>query len=391
MGRLGVLMVVAICLLLAVAPVGAAQLASGADAAQVSADENESFDRSQVSITVYENGSAHWTFQYERTLENESQVQQFEQFAERFRTEETPLYTNFQNDSRELVSQGRNVSDRPMRAGEFSRNAEVTTNLDTKVGVVSLSFVWHGFARTNSSEGHVVVGDVFKGGLYLSKNQSLVVQPGPNLAFESVTPNGTQSNESSLAKSESVTWEGEYQFTDQRPKIVFQNASNVTTTETSGLDGLGGTGDDGDSGNGPVPMEFVVAGVIALLVLGGAMLLHRSGDDVESDGDSAVIRNGSSPSGGEPGAPTAEVGSDVAQAPAFDAVSAGSDSARVIALLRTNSGQMRQSHIVDETGWSKSKVSMLLSEMEADGHIRKQRIGRENIITLTNGDSAEES
>ena len=44
---------------------------------------------------------------------------------------------------------------------------------------------------------------------------------------------------------------------------------------------------------------------------------------------------------------------------------------------------MKQAKIVDETGWSKSKVSMLLSEMEDDGDISKLRMGRENIISLS--------
>lgn len=57
------------------------------------------------------------------------------------------------------------------------------------------------------------------------------------------------------------------------------------------------------------------------------------------------------------------------------------DEERVHRLLESNEGRMRQTHIVEETEWSKSKVSMLLSEMEAEGSITKLRIGRENIIS----------
>ncbi len=42
---------------------------------------------------------------------------------------------------------------------------------------------------------------------------------------------------------------------------------------------------------------------------------------------------------------------------------------------------MKQVDIVDGTDWSKSKVSMLLSDMEDDGESRA-RVGRENIISL---------
>jgi len=43
---------------------------------------------------------------------------------------------------------------------------------------------------------------------------------------------------------------------------------------------------------------------------------------------------------------------------------------------------MKQVDIVETTDWSKSKVSMLLSDMEEDGDISKLRVGRENIISL---------
>lgn len=58
------------------------------------------------------------------------------------------------------------------------------------------------------------------------------------------------------------------------------------------------------------------------------------------------------------------------------------DEDRVETLLRSNDGRMRQSAIVDSTGWSKSKVSVLLSEMEEADRVRKLRVGRENLVSL---------
>ncbi|MFC7028007.1 helix-turn-helix transcriptional regulator [Halomicroarcula sp. GCM10025710] len=52
-------------------------------------------------------------------------------------------------------------------------------------------------------------------------------------------------------------------------------------------------------------------------------------------------------------------------------------------LLEDNGGRMKQVDIVDTTDWSKSKVSMLLSDMEDEGDISKLRVGRENIISLS--------
>ncbi|MBP1922838.1 putative membrane protein [Halorubrum alkaliphilum] len=43
---------------------------------------------------------------------------------------------------------------------------------------------------------------------------------------------------------------------------------------------------------------------------------------------------------------------------------------------------MRQSAIVEELDWSKSKTSRVLSRMADEGDVEKLRIGRENVIDL---------
>jgi len=58
------------------------------------------------------------------------------------------------------------------------------------------------------------------------------------------------------------------------------------------------------------------------------------------------------------------------------------DEDRVRHLLSKGDGYLRQQELVCETGWSKSKVSRLLSRMEDDGEVTKIHIGRENIIAL---------
>ena len=59
-----------------------------------------------------------------------------------------------------------------------------------------------------------------------------------------------------------------------------------------------------------------------------------------------------------------------------------SDEDRIVRLLRDHGGRMKQTRIVEQTDWSKSKVSMLLSDMEEQGLISKLPVGRENLITL---------
>lgn len=60
-----------------------------------------------------------------------------------------------------------------------------------------------------------------------------------------------------------------------------------------------------------------------------------------------------------------------------------SDEGEVVRLLVANDGRLRQHRIADETDWSKSKVSRLCSQLDADGIIEKVSVGRENVITLS--------
>ncbi|WP_266081722.1 helix-turn-helix transcriptional regulator [Haladaptatus caseinilyticus] len=58
------------------------------------------------------------------------------------------------------------------------------------------------------------------------------------------------------------------------------------------------------------------------------------------------------------------------------------DADRVLSLLRENGGRLPQGQFIEETGWSKSKVSRLLSKMEDQKKISKINIGRKNIVII---------
>ena len=54
----------------------------------------------------------------------------------------------------------------------------------------------------------------------------------------------------------------------------------------------------------------------------------------------------------------------------------------VRAVLAANGGRMRQSEVVDETGWSKATVSRVLSRMADDDEVTKINVGRGNVVAL---------
>ena len=332
-------------------------------------------DRTSFRITLYENGSAEWRFRYEKGLDG-SEREDFEAFAERFNGNETDLYTNFRKRARWLTDNGSTATGREMSAENFDREAR-TEGLDPQsrtLGVVEMSFRWEGFAQVRD-DGRVEAGDVFQGGLYIGPDQELVFSAGPNLAFAEALPeDGRVVSAGALAESDAVTWSGERSFNDGRPRVVLTDEAAAGPTATA-ADAATAT----ETPAGATPGWLFPVGVLLVVVLvgGGAAVAYR-GSAFSSD-DGGVAAGSTNDDGGGAGAAGAEV------EPAVGVTEAEllSDEERVVNLLEDNGGRMKQVNIVEETDWSKSKVSMLLSDMEDDEEISKLRVGRENIVSLT--------
>jgi uncharacterized membrane protein len=58
------------------------------------------------------------------------------------------------------------------------------------------------------------------------------------------------------------------------------------------------------------------------------------------------------------------------------------DEKEVIHMLRENGGDMLQKDIVDETDYSKAKISGVVSKLEEEGIVSKEKEGRSNKVTL---------
>ena len=333
-------------------------------------------DRTAFIITVYGNGSAEWRFRYERAL-NGSERDDFEAFAEEFNDDETELFTNFRTRARWLTDNGSQATGREMRATGFARDARVEglAPQTQALGVVELSFRWEGFARP-TDDGNVEAGDVFEGGLYVGPDQELAFTAGPNLAFVRAQPTeGRVLSGDSLAESDTVTWTGERSFTDQRPRVVLADAESVDDAEATPAD---------DDGRGLLLPMGVLLVVVALG--GGAAVAYRSGALPPGGGAAAGAETdadaGDGGTGAGAGAGAAADATEASPAVGVSEAELLSDEERVIDLLEDRGGRMKQVDIVEVTDWSKSKVSMLLSDMEEDEQISRLRVGRENIVSL---------
>ncbi|WP_435096378.1 helix-turn-helix transcriptional regulator [Halarchaeum sp. P4] len=384
---------VVLAAILLVASVGAAPLAATAGAPSdaeravgtpAAATDSPSFSSTHFRITVLPNGSATWTFQYRTHLANQTERERFREYARTFERNETQFVRQFRSNARSLVADAENATGREMTATNFERSAS-TRGLSDDLGVVELSFTWTNFARSQGAR--LVVGDLFEGGLYLGPNQRLVVTADPALSFASVSPTPNATSDPSLTASDSVTWLGPREFTDEHPRVVLVE----NTTGTSGVGSETGqttaTTDGTDtSGSSVGPL---LGGVLALLAaVGLAVYWQRDrlapyvADVTPSEATEttdAATAEGEPVDSGDDRAPDAAT--PVGE-PAVTDEEMLADDERVKRLLRDHGGRMRQVSIVEETDWSKSKVSMLLSDMEEDDEISRIRVGRENVVSL---------
>jgi hypothetical protein len=360
---------------------GAEATIDPADSNRFVSQETQNFDNTTFEITIHENGSATWTFRHERWFANEDNEtaarENFKTFAEEFEANETGLYDRFINQSRLLAQTGSRETGREMEATNFRRSARIE-EWPTERGVVEMTFTWNGFAAVNDET--VVVGDVFRD-IYLSSDQAIVFEAGGDLAFRSVEPDAEYAG-TALEETGSVQWNGQREFVDGRPRAVL--------TRPDGAAARGGAGLIATMTGADI-VWYLVGGLVVAGALIGAVIWYRR------HGPGADAATGTA-SGGT-GEPTTTVADEDGSAPGSNGeATAGSndgagaaplsdeelmtDEDRVVKLIRENGGRMKQVNIVDETGWSKSKVSMLLSDMEAEGTISKLRVGRENIISL---------
>jgi hypothetical protein len=219
---------------------------------------------------------------------------------------------------------------RPMEIQEFSSSSAVQTTPTGTHGVVRYSFRWTGFFGTGNE---MAIGDVFIGGLYLSRETTLILHPPQGYTVASAEPLPDQSRGD-------LIWYGPRSFQTGEPRILLSPPALPL-----------------------VPVLFIIA-----VVTGGAgtlawFVLRR--------------RNREGKLGG-----TASPGNTDEPDGAISETELASIEERIVKLLRENGGALYQSEIIKRLGAPKSTVSSALNGLHAKGLIQKVRKGRENLIRL---------
>ncbi|PSQ15230.1 hypothetical protein BRD00_14705 [Halobacteriales archaeon QS_8_69_26] len=381
-----------------------------------SLDEHEPpTDATVTRIRVHPNGTATWTVEIRTLLANDSDVEGYRRFQDRFRGDTDRYLGSFHTRMTRLVNRAATVTGREMRAGNFTAETSIE-NAPRRWGVVTYRFRWEGFAVAGDDE--LRVGDVFESGYYLSGSDSLVVEAPEGYDIDEAVP------EPASTGSTTVRWAGPVDFGDGRPSV------RMVATDAAPADGP-----DGEEPGFPVVPAVLggallaVAGLAAYVVAGrrrGPTVGPTAGDDgtggepgpvagadtdpAASGGSDATASTGSGPAArgggsGRPGGSGTGAAAAGSGAGTDDGASAGGSTGgdaatpgespgavpdgelvtneeQVIGLLERNGGRMRQADIADELDWSAPKTSRVLSSMAEEGDVEKLRLGNENVIDL---------
>lgn len=273
------------------------------------------------TVSIKEDRSAVWQVEYRTLLTTDDDEIAFETYAKDIDTVYLPQFKELMQHS---VAQASVATSRHMDATDFSANAVVQTSPTGKYGVVTYAFTWTGFAKAGKN---LTIGDAFAGGLYLTKDASLIIRYPVGYTVVSVDPLPSQEHDE-------LIWYGQQSFGAGEPRIVLEPAG--------------------------FPIIPAAGGVIVLvIVLIGVVIFYRYRKQ--------------SGSYDEP---------DAAPVPLSEAEILNLEE-RIIQTIKAAGGEMYQAEIVKNLGLPKSTISTVLNTLHEQGLIIKIKKGRENLIRLT--------
>ncbi len=144
----------------------------------------ESAYRITYTINVDDDGTAIWFVEYRTQLVSKEDFDTFENYTTRLKS---VYLKEFKDLMVKSVSEAANATSRNMIAGGFTGDAKVETSPTGTYGVVHYSFAWTNFAKIDPDK-NINISDVFVGGLYLSKDNTLIVKYPSGYMVEKVAP-----------------------------------------------------------------------------------------------------------------------------------------------------------------------------------------------------------
>jgi uncharacterized membrane protein len=271
------------------------------------------------TITLKEDGTANWHVEYRTLLAADEDVRAFDSYTKNVSFTYLP---QFQDLMQRSAAQAAAATSRPMEITDFAGDTVIQTTPTGRYGVVYYSFSWKNFAKTGTD---LAIGDAFAGGMYLAKDNTLVIRYPSGYTVSAAEPAPDQVRDG-------LIWYGQRSFGAGEPRLVF---------EKPGFPWL------------PV----LLGGLSGVIILAGLYV---------------VLSKRRSPEPGEDDDPPVTLSETELL----------SLEERIIQLLKTSGGEQYQSEIVKNLGLPKSTVSATLNDLHKRGIIQKVKRGRENLIRL---------
>lgn len=237
----------------------------------------------------------------------------------------------FQQKVFDLVDSATSITHRDMTVNENSLQINTTVSLESKI--TEYSFIWQNFSIIQDNM--LTFGDVFQVNNFFSRlygDAALQLTYPSDFAVKSVSPAPFERQDS----ADMMKW-------SRTQDLITNRVSIVLTSEIQTVN---------DTNNGWQFYAIIVAviAVGAILSLIGFFLFKRRKNN-------AII------------ATTIE--SQIM-----------SEEDKVLKLLKSFGGRMRQSEITEQSNFSKAKTSQLLATLEKKGSITRYMSGRDKIVTL---------
>ena len=331
-------------------------------------------DSVRLTVSVSENGTAHWRLEYWTRLETDNDTAAFEELRDDVAANSDEYVARFAERTNETVAAAENATGREMTATGFTASAQ-KRSIPEEYGVLTYTFEWRGFAVVDGDR--IEIGDAIDR-FYLSDRTRLAVAWPSTHRLVDATPAPDDQRDSA------VLWRGtRTDFVSGEPRVI------VEREESGGDSDVGG--DEGSS------LLWLGGAAVAALAIAGVAVLRRTsrgGDDTgpaagapdedadDGGADQAPPRSDSGTTPGSASGPREADRNDDGDPPA----ELLSNEERVLRLLEANGGRMRQQEVVAETGWTEAKTSQVVGEMREDGTIETFRLGRENVLKLPDED-----
>lgn len=279
-------------------------------------------------IIIYEDGSAFWELEIRFELKSEADRTFFQDYIDALEEEKDVMIEEKKTEIEDIINKLNLTMKRSMTIENLNLSYGVVETINKDYGVVKFQFLWHGFAEKDGDK--LLIGDVFLGGYYLNKNETMIIDFPQNFIYEYVYPLPDETKISNLI------WYGPKNFGEKEPTLILSRFE-VKNTETKSSTEKQEEGKEKDYLF--IILIFII-GILFIAILTTKIRKKKNEEDIFFDEDI------------------------------------------IVDLLKKKGGKCMQNKIVEETGFSKSKISQVLNDMEQNGVISKKKIGRNNLIIL---------